>query len=265
MKLGITTKVFEKDLEDRNVTLREIVEFSRQSGIQAVELREECVEDYEEERLKKLASEYKDLTFTYATNNNCLDEEDEQKVKGAVDLASTLSDIPILRLLAAGGIIKRERRRYSSIEKDEIAEKLSRYSSYASKKGVALGLENAREPMEDIKEIIDKVSSLSLGVTFDPGNLTSISIEQGDPFQALGILEPSEIKIVHLKQTIKGEPQNTVCDGDIDIKRLLDELSKKGYNGIICLEPRSGKNSESAIKRSIEYMNNLYGGFCPYF
>ena len=265
MQLGITTKVFERDLEDGSITLREIVEFSRQNGIQAVELREGCVEDYDEERLTKLANEYKALTFTYATNNNCLDEEDEERVKRAIDLAYLLTDRPVLRLLAAGGIIKKERRRYTSIEKDGIAEKLNIYASYASRKGVALGLENAREPMEDIKEIIDKVNSLSLGVTFDPGNLTSISIEREDPFQALRTLKLSQIKIVHLKQTIEGEPQNTICDGDIDVKRLLDELNAKGYTGIVCLEPRSGKNSESAIKRSIEYINDIYEDSCPYF
>jgi len=265
MKLGITTKVFEKGLEDKRITLREIVEFSRQNNLQAVELREGCIEGYNKERIIKLAGEYKDLTFTYAIDNNCLDEEDEERVKKAIDLASNLTERPVLRLLAAGGIIKKERRRYASVEKNEIAEKLGRYASYASQKGVALGLENAREPMEDVKEIINMVRSSSLGVTFDPGNLTSISIERGDPFQALGTLETSEIKIIHLKQTINGEPQNTVCGGDIDIKRLLDELNAKGYNGIVCLEPRSGKNSKSAIKRSIEYMNNLYQGFCPYF
>jgi len=265
MRLGLTTKVFEKDLEDRSVTLREIVEFSRQNGIQAVEFREGCVEDYNEEGLTKLADEYKALTFTYATNNNCLDEEDEEKVKRAIDLAYLLTDRPVLRLLAAGGIIKREKRRYTSIEKDGIAEKLNMYASYASRKGVALGLENAREPMEDIKEIIDKVGSSTLGVTFDPGNLTSISIERGDPFQALEILKLSEIKIVHLKQTVQGEPQNTICEGDIDTKRLLDELNAKGYNGVVCLEPRSDKNSKSAIKRSIGYINDLYEGSCPYF
>ena len=78
-------------------------------------------------------------------------------------------------------------------------------------------------------------------------------------------MELPEIKIVHLKQTVKGEPQKTICNGDIDIKRLLDELHTKGYNGIVCLEPRSGKNSKSAMKRSIECMNNFYEGPCPYF
>ena len=126
------------------------------------------VEDYNGERLGKLASEYKTLTFTYATNNNCLDEEDEKKVKRAIDLGYLLADRPILRLLAARGIIEKERRRYTSIEKDKIAEKLNKYASYASQKGAVLGLENAREPIEDIKEIIDKVSSSFLG-----GNLRS--------------------------------------------------------------------------------------------
>jgi len=265
MKIGTTTNFFKKDLENKSTTLRGIVEFSHQNGLQAVELREGYMEGYNEERLRKLASEYKDLAFTYAINNSCLDRENEEKIKKAIDLASVLSDVPILRLLAAGIIIEKERRRYTSREKDEIAEELRRYATYAPQKGVALGLENIFEPMEDIKEIIDRVNSSSLGVTFDPGNLASISIKREDPFQALGILELSEIKIVHLKQVIKEEQQNTICDGDIDIKKLLDELNAKGYNGIICLESVVGKDTESAIKRSIEYINNLYGGSCPYF
>jgi len=104
-----------------------------------------------------------------------------------------------------------------------------------------------------------------MGVTFDPGNLTSIAIEKEDPLKALESLEVSEIKLVHLKQTINGEPQTYISQGDIDIKELLDRLNGMGYEGIICLEPRAGKGCRDGIKSSIDYMNKLYGKPCPYF
>jgi len=265
MKLGFTTAVFEKELQDKEVTLQDIVEFAQLNRFGAMELREGCVEDYDGEALHQLAKLYGKIHFTYAIKNNCLDERDEEKVRSAIVLSASLSDEPILRLVADGEIIKNEKRRYSSKEKGEIADKLKIYADVARRRGVMLGLENAREPMEDIKYIIDQVSSPSVGITFDPGNLTSIAIVREDPLKALESLRVSEIKLVHLKQTINGEAQTHISDGDINIKELLDRLNSMGYKGIICLEPKSAKGCRDGLKSSIEYMNELYGKAWPYF
>jgi len=265
MKLGFTTAVFDKELKDKEVTLQDIVEFAKENGLGAIELREGCVEDYDGEALRQLTQRYEKIHFTYAIKNNCLDERDEQKVRGAIQLSAALSGEPILRLVADGGIIKNEKRRYTSEEKAEIVNKLKIYADIATQHRVMLGIENAREPMEDIKYLIDQVGSPLMGVTFDPGNLTSIAIEREDPLKALESLKVSEIKLVHLKQTINGEPQTYISQGDIDIKKLLDRLNGMGYEGIICLEPRPAKGCRDAIKSSIEYMNNLYGKSWPYF
>lgn len=265
MKLGFTTAVFGNELKDKEVTLQDIVEFAEENGFEAIELREGCVEDYDGEALRQLAERYKNIHFTYAIKNNCLDERDEEKVKGAIHLSASLSGEPILRVVADGGIIKSEKRRYTFEEKDKIVDKLKIYVDIASGHGVMLGLENAREPMEDIKYLIDQVGSTLMGVTFDPGNLTSIAIEREDPLKALDSLKVSEIKLVHLKQTINGEPQTYITQGDIDIKQLLDKLNGMGYEGIICLEPKPAKGCRDGIKLSIEYMNKLYGKSWPYF
>jgi len=258
MKLGFTTAIFDKELKDKEISLQDIVEFAKENGLEAVELREGCVEDYDGEALRQLTQRYEKIHFTYAIKNNCLDERDEQKVKGAIQLSASLSGEPVLRLVADGGIIKNEKRRYTSEEKGKIVDKLKIYADIASRHRVMLGLENAREPMEDIKYMIDQVDSPLMGVTFDPGNLTSIAIEKEDPLKALESLKVSEIKLVHLKQTIDGEPQTHISQGDIDIERLLDRLNGMGYEGIICLEPKPAKGCRDAIKSSIEYINKLY-------
>jgi len=265
MKLGFTTAVFDKELKDKEVTLQDIIEFARTNGFDAIELREGCVEEYDGDALRQLSQRNEKIHFTYAIKNDCLDERDEEKVRGAIELAASLSGEPVLRLVADGGIIKSENRRYTSEEKDKIANKLKIYADMAAQHGVMLGLENAREPMEDIKYLIDQIGSPLMGVTFDPGNLTSIAIEREDPLKALDSLKVSEIKLVHLKQTINGEPQTHISQGDIDIKTLLGRLNGMGYQGIICLEPRAAKGCRDAIKLSIEYMNNLYGKSWPYF
>jgi len=258
MKLGFTTAIFDKELKDKEISLQDIVEFAKENGLEAVELREGCVEDYDGEALRQLTQRYEKIHFTYAIKNNCLDERDEQKVKGAIQLSASLSGEPVLRLVADGGIIKNEKRRYTSEEKGKIVDKLKIYADIASRHRVMLGLENAREPMEDIKYMIDQVDSPLMGVTFDPGNLTSIAIEKEDPLKALESLKVSEIKLVHLKQTIDGEPQTHISQGDIDIERLLDRLNGMGYEGIICLEPKPAKGCRDVIKSSIEYINKLY-------
>jgi len=265
MKLGFTTAVFEKELQDKEITLQDIVEFAQLNRIGAIELREGCVEDYDGEALHQLAKRYGKIHFTYAIKNNCLDERDEEKVRSAIQLSASLSDGPVLRLVADGEIIKNEKRRYSSEEKSKIADKLKTYADIANRYRVMLSLENAREPMEDIRHIIDQVGSRSVGVTFDPGNLTSIAIEREDPLKALESLRVSEIKLVHLKQTLNGEPQTRISDGDIHIKELLDRFNSMGYRGIICLEPKSAKGCRDSLKSSIEYINKLYGKSCPYF
>jgi len=265
MKLGFTTAIFEKELKEKEVTLQDIVEFAEENTLEAIELREGCVEDYDGEALHQLTQRHKNIHFTYAIKNDCLNERDEQKVKGAIELSASLSRESILRLVADGEIIKNEKRRYTFEEKTKIVNKLKKYADMATRGRVMLGLENAREPMEDIKYLIDQVGSPLMGVTFDPGNLSSIAIEREDPLKALDSLEVSDIKLVHLKQTINGEPQTYISQGDIDIKKLLDRLNGMGYEGIICLEPRAGKGCRDAIKSSIGYMNKLYGKPWPYF
>jgi len=258
MILGFTTALYEKELKDKEITLRDIVEFGKENGLEAIELREGCVEDYDGEALCGLAERYKTIQFTYAIKNDCLDERDEDRVRRAIELSRRLSGKPILRLVCDGEVIKNEKRRYTGEEKSRIVSRLKTYADIASLHRVMLGLENAREPMEDIKYLIDRVDSPFMGITFDPGNLTSIAIEKGDPLKALESLEVSRIKLVHLKQTINGEPQTYICKGDIDIKELLDRLNGMGYEGIICLEPKAGKGCREAIKSSIEYIDKLY-------
>jgi len=265
MKLGFTTAVFEKDLSDKEVSLQDIVEFAKENGFDAIELREGCVEDYDGDALRQLSQRNEKIHFTYGIKNDCFDERDEEKVRGAIELSGSLSGEPVLRLVADGGIIKNEKRRYTSEEKNKIVNKLKIYAEIAAQHKVMVGLENAREPMEDIKYAIDQVGSPLMGVTFDPGNLTSIAIEREDPLRALESLEVSQIKLVHLKQTINGEPQTHISQGDIDIKKLLDRLNGIGYEGVICLEPRAATGCRDAIKSSIEYMNKLYGKSWPYF
>ena len=156
MKLGFTTAVFDKELKDKEVTLQDIIEFARTNGFDAIELREGCVEEYDGDALRQLSQRNEKIHFTYAIKNDCLDERDEEKVRGAIELAASLSGEPVLRLVADGGIIKSENRRYTSEEKDKIANKLKIYADMAAQHGVMLGLENAREPMEDIKYLIDQ-------------------------------------------------------------------------------------------------------------
>jgi len=265
MKLGVTTVVFEKELKDKEITLKDIIEFGERNGLEAIELREGCVEDYGGEALCQLSQEHENISFTYAIKNDCLNPQDEEKVREAVELAASLSRKPILRLMADGEIIKNEKRRYTSEERARIADKLKIYAKIATQQGVMLGLENAREPFEDIKNIIEQVGSAMVGLTFDPGNLTSIAIEKGDPLRALESLKVSDIKLVHLKQTINGEPQTYLSEGDIDLKKLLDRLNSMRYEGIVCLEPKAGKGCREALKSSINYMNRLYGKSWPYF
>ncbi len=265
MKLGFTTAVFANELKDKEVTLQDTVDFAGENKLEAIELREGCVDDYDGEALRQLVRRYEKIHFTYAIKNNCFDEKDEKRVKEAIQLSASLSGKPVLRLVADGGIIKNEKRRYTFEEKDKIVDKLKRYTDIASGHRVMLGLENAREPMEDIRYLIDRVGSSLMGVTFDPGNLTSISIEKEDPLKALESIKVSEIKLVHLKQTINGEPQTRITRGDIDIKKLIDRLHDMGYEGIICLEPKPAKGCRDGLKASIEYMNELYGKSWPYF
>ena len=89
MKLGFTTAVFEKELEDKEVDLRDIVQFAKENGLEAIELREGCVGNYNGEALRKLAQQYKNIHFTYAIKNDCLDERDEEKVRGAIELSAS--------------------------------------------------------------------------------------------------------------------------------------------------------------------------------
>lgn len=257
IRLGVTTRVLKKDLENNLVVLAEILQGLSGTVIKTIEVREGCTGELDKRELRKIASRYENLDFVYAIDNNCLNEQDSVQVKEAIEFSSFLSDKPILRLLAASTIIEKKKRRYTSKEIEKIIKRISEYTRWASKCGVTLALENDAEPMEDILYIVTKIKSPWLGINFDPGNLLLLPKPQ-DPIQTLGRLNLSHIKFVHLKQIFKGEAQSCIKEGDLNIDRLLSKLKEKGYKGTVCIEFTPVDDAMDALKKSIEYIPHRY-------
>jgi sugar phosphate isomerase/epimerase len=137
----------------------------------------------------------------------------------------------------------------------------------AERQGVIMAIENHLDLLADeLVELITTIDSKFLRVCLDTGNALRM-LE--DPLDVVAKLAPFAAA-THIKDVAahRGDPKTfgfwpsvPLGDGLIDLPKVLENLQRAGYQGLLALEidylhPAYGQEEE-AIKLSLEYLQTL--------
>ena len=124
--------------------------------------------------------------------------------------------------------------------RDEIIKRIREFTKIAEKEDIILLHENEKdifgENAENCKCILDCVNSPNLRAVFDPANFVQCGV---DTLKAFEILK-DDVIYMHIKDAL---PDGTVVPsgyGAGNIREILAELSRMGYEGFVSLEPHLG-------------------------
>jgi sugar phosphate isomerase/epimerase len=127
----------------------------------------------------------------------------------------------------------------------------------AQEKNVMLLMETGQESAYELREFLEKLHHLALGVNFDPANM--ILYDKGNPVEAVGVLAPW-IKHVHIKDALRtkkpGEwgTEAVWGTGEVNADEFLKALKRAGFAGALAVEREAGDDRLGDIKASV---NNL--------
>lgn len=132
-----------------------------------------------------------------------------------------------------------------------VLQRLSTLARIAEDKGVVLVLENcdgwASEKSENLIETMDTIASPALKIVFDTGNPISHLGTTEETWQWYRAALPY---IVHFhikdcKLDANGKPQHQYPgEGDSDVRRIIEDLVEKGYEGLFSIEPHIHRSLE---------------------
>lgn len=269
MKLGITTNIFAGPLKTHETDLEGILALASELGVRAVEIRDELatLQGPMVSHLASLAAS-SGLALSYAIKNDMLAPGDRALFERAVRLASLCGENSVLRVLASQDALKPEGKRgYSSEDIASLETIAEGYGEVASAVGVLVAIENARDPLYGsdgffgLAELMRRVKSKNVGLTFDPANATNKTLckspsAEADVLRYAGELG-QRIFLTHYKTTRNGVVQDSIGDADVDNASLLSTLSRV-YNGLLCIEIPGApglKETSSSIRASISYLS----------
>ena len=247
-----------------------VMDFLRENGVNYVEIVDMYAKsDDETAKIKEYLNKTGMKVSSYSASNNFVADENKRAeqieyIKKCCDIAKYF-DTNIVRVFSGN---LDETRSYDECF-ELIVDSFKKCVGYAEEKGVYLCLENhgllAGKP-EQIKSIIDAVGSPNLKLTADTGNFNIVG---ADPYKAVEMLV-DDIGHVHFKDMIETEdgwwtsPDGrkflgcTVGEGVVELDRIVELLSKRGYNGYISLEYEAPENEcFEGVKKSIEYTQSL--------
>lgn len=176
-------------------------------------------------------------------------------VESALALARGRS--PMLRLvdLANSGQDTAETAQHA----DRFAESWGRLAQPLAQAGGALAIENASQPW---RLLVDAVRSTrralgehasAMRICFDACNLFKAA-DRPEPAESLRSLAVEELSMVHIKQTLRGQPLTAVGEGDVDWRAQGQALESLGYDGPALFEIESHREVWRNLAQSREFL-----------
>jgi len=127
--------------------------------------------------------------------------------------------------------------------------------------GVRLLLETGREPVGTLVRFIDDVGRENVGVNFDPANLVVYGTD--DPVRAVAELGDL-IEIVHVKDARRSSRPGldfgqaaAIGQGDVEIRRVLDELGAIDFMGPVLLEVKSLPGDPHGVRKALVLVRSM--------
>jgi sugar phosphate isomerase/epimerase len=157
--------------------------------------------------------------------------------------------IPVIRIFAGNppsGVSVEEAMEHVVIHLEEALD-------YAGRRGVMLGIENHNilRDVNRLLQILGKVESKWLGVTFDSGNL----VPTPDPYGDLERIAPYAVS-AQLKVMIPVNGRHEPAD----FERVIDILLQGRYSGPLILEYEEAEDPLTAVPRYIGQLRRILAG-----
>lgn len=129
---------------------------------------------------------------------------------------------------------------WSTDDKKEVISRLRKMISYAKSNGIILLHENEKDIYGDVTErlkmLFDELGNENFKAVFDPANFVQCGVNTIKAFEVLR----SHIEYLHIKDSKEDGTIVPAGEGKGNIRHILSELFKDGYDGFISLEPHLG-------------------------
>src|ERR1043166_5367885 len=127
---------------------------------------------------------------------------------------------------------------------------------------IDLALETGQETAATLKEFLEKLGRVNVGVNFDPANM--ILYDKGNPIDALQTLAPY-LKQCHIKDARKTQTPGAWGDevvvgtGEVNWKEFFRTLKNLQFNGYYCIEREAGNQRVSDVIAAKKFLEaNLF-------
>jgi sugar phosphate isomerase/epimerase len=280
--LGIVSNVWSALLEEHSI--ESLCSEARARGYGYVELRQRAIGSAERApapgqapvplppRLGELARSLPELSFNLAIEVPFLtpvEEVDEGTFVAGLEAARSLGgDPPFLRLVDVTPTQTVLEPAAFAACVGRVRELALRATGSGGAPGVRLALENSRQPLSTLLQLLDIVAAELGGralpplLCWDAANMLG-AITPEDPQRVVSRLRAGQLALFHFKQLKDGQLQPDVGDGEIDWRFLLAQLQEKGYRGPALFEIPPGPDAWSRLDRSRAYIQGILGDLRP--
>lgn len=274
VKVSVSMYSLSSTIKEEKWSILDFCHFAHSIGLESVELLDFYWTDEQKERpeVMKCLDELGMTVCCYDVSNDFVKQTQQErdvqirKVKKAIDTAVALKT-NVVRVFC--GDVKDG----ISFEdgKSWIIEGLAESAVYAEQQGVILAIENhglLAGKSDQVKEILTAVQSPNVKSTFDTGNFLLV---EDDPLKGLQKLI-DQVGHVHFKDFRKKQPgeQNkgftsitgqewigvVPGDGEVDVKGIIQELKKSGYDGWLSVEYEGFDDAKSSVKEAVSRLHH---------
>ena len=227
-----------KNLTEQIKCLRELnMEYLEIRGVDGIN-----VADFSDEMIERIKKELSENNIKISSIGSPIGKYDInedleiqiKKVKRVIEIAKKF-DTKYIRIFSY--FMKKEE---FSKYRNEVIRRLSEFVKIAEAEDVILLHENEKdifgENAENCKYIFDSIKSPNLKGVFDPANFVQCEVDTLKAFELLR----EHIVYMHIKDALPNGEVVPAGSGSGNIKKILSELNKDGYEGFVSLEPHLG-------------------------
>ena len=238
-QIGFTTQTFVNFIEDKSISVKDLIEWAADQGFKWVEVRDPQIKMSKEYlKIIKNQAEHLGIRIHYAWDGtNILNADHEYSIRKGIENAEIFGKDTMSRIVIAPSNITEEESKlgYSADEFLQVSKTISKYNKIAASHGVTLVYENSVEPILGDKKLYFGMTEImkenpEMKITFDPANSmckdnARVPAKEG---QVVSFSKnySNQIPYIHIKSTEGNILQsNLLLKADFDILEILSILN----------------------------------------
>ena len=136
---------------------------------------------------------------------------------------------------------------------------LTDLARHSQKAGAWLAARTGAEEGQHLKDLIDSLPSMAIGVDFDAGQMMMNGYSANDAMKLLG----EHVMNFRARDAVNDLGAGRTVEvqlgrGSVDMPTLLGILEEKHYNGYVTVERDAESDSVLQCSQSLEYLSNLF-------